>query len=169
LSAVREDLLPVPAVLIRRMGEADLGEVTRIEHASYPFPWTEGIFRDCVRVGYTSSVAEIDGLLMGYGVLSNAAGEAHVLNLCVGAEFRYRGIGRRLLLNLLRQAEEGGARVAFLEVRPSNTSALRLYQTLGFVQIGVRRGYYQAVNGREDAVVLRLDLGGSGMAEEAIG
>ena len=148
----------IPEVVIRPMRATDVEQVGRIERASYRFPWSEGIFGDCLRVGYTCIVAEIDALLVGYGVLSAAAGEAHLLNLCVAEPYRCRGLGRRLLLELLRRAHEAGARVVFLEARPSNTGAIRLYQALGFVQIGVRRGYYQAVSGREDAIVLRLNL-----------
>ncbi|MCC7464108.1 MAG: ribosomal protein S18-alanine N-acetyltransferase [Gammaproteobacteria bacterium] len=158
MSAAREDLLPVPAVAIRPMREADLVHVARIEHESYRFPWTEGIFHDCLRVGYTCLVAEIDHLLVGYGVLSAGAGEAHLLNVCVLERVRCRGLGRRLLLELLARARASAADVVFLEARPSNTAAIRLYQALGFVQIGVRRGYYQAAGGREDAIVLRLTL-----------
>jgi ribosomal-protein-alanine N-acetyltransferase len=158
MSVVREDLLAVPAVAIRPMRESDLAQVAQIEQASYRFPWTAGIFHDCLRVGYTCIVAEIDFLLVGYGVLSSGAGEAHLLNLCVAENFRCRGLGRRLLQELLRRARDANARVVFLEARPSNTGAIRLYQALGFVQVGVRRGYYQAVGGREDAIVLRLNL-----------
>jgi ribosomal-protein-alanine N-acetyltransferase len=162
VSAAREDMVAVPSVVIRPMRESDLLHVERIEQASYRFPWTEGIFRDCLRVGYTCVVAEIDFLLVGYGVLSAGAGEAHLLNLCVAENFRCRGLGRRLLQELLRRARDAGARVVFLEARPSNTRAIRLYLALGFVQIGVRRGYYQAVGGREDAIVLRLSLNEAG-------
>jgi ribosomal-protein-alanine N-acetyltransferase len=158
MSAAREDLLAVPAVAIRAMRQSDLEQVQRIEQESYRFAWTEGIFEDCLRVGYTCIVAEIDILLVGYAVLSAGAGEAHLLNLCVAGNFRCRGLGRRLLLDMLSRVREAGASVVFLEVRPSNTAAIRLYQTLGFVQIGVRRGYYQDVDGREDAIVLRLTL-----------
>lgn len=158
MNAAREDLLGVPAVTIRPMRESDLETVQRIERESYRFPWTEGIFHDCLRVGYTCIVAEIDVMLAGYGVLSAGAGEAHLLNLCVAEAVRCRGLGRRLLVELLGGARAAGAGVVFLEARPSNTAAIRLYQALGFVQIGVRRGYYQASGGREDAIVLRLTL-----------
>jgi ribosomal-protein-alanine N-acetyltransferase len=105
--------------------------VLRIERASYAFPWTEGIFRDCLRVNYTCRVAEIGLVAVGYGILSVAAGEAHLLNLCVAEAYRCRGIGRRLLAHLLLAAGNAGAGEAFLEARPSNTSAIRLYQSLG--------------------------------------
>ena len=86
------------------------------------------------------------------------AGEAHLLNLCVREQFRFRGLGSQLLRYLLQQAVVAGARVMFLETRPSNQAAIRLYQSHHFVQIGVRRGYYQAAGGREDALVMRRTL-----------
>jgi len=145
----------MPELDIRAMQEADIAAVLRIERASYAFPWTEGIFRDCLRVHYTCRIAEISTATGGYGILSVAAGEAHLLNLCVADAYRCRGIGRRLLAHLLLAAGAAGAREAFLEARPSNTSAIRLYQSLGFAQIGMRRGYYQSIDGREDAIVLK--------------
>jgi len=97
--------------------------------------------------------------LPAFVVMSTGAGEAHVLNLCVAQAYRGQGIGGLLLEQLLEFAGSLGVGEVFLEVRPSNTSAIRLYQSLGFSQIGIRRGYYQAVGGREDAVVLRRLLG----------
>jgi ribosomal-protein-alanine N-acetyltransferase len=90
--------------------------------------------------------------------MSLAAAEAHLLNVCVAEGYRCRGIGRRVLNHLLREAAANGARESFLEVRPSNFAAIRLYQSLGFRQIGLRRGYYQAFEGREDAIVLRRHI-----------
>jgi ribosomal-protein-alanine N-acetyltransferase len=155
--AARNDL-PIPQVQLRPMAEEDLARVSAVERESYSFPWSEGIFRDCLRVGYVCRVVEIGFDLVGYGVMSTGAGEAHILNLCVRETMRGRGIGRTLLRQLLDLAVEAGVEDAFLEVRPSNLAAIRLYQSLGFVQVGVRKGYYQAAGGREDATVLRLDL-----------
>ncbi|MGB6603518.1 MAG: ribosomal protein S18-alanine N-acetyltransferase, partial [Steroidobacteraceae bacterium] len=139
-------------------------DVVAIERASYQFPWSEGIFRDCLRVGYTCRVVTLGRQLAGYGVMSLGAGEAHVLNLCVAAGQRCRGVGKRLLRSLLDRALEAGMSEAYLEVRPSNTAAVRLYLAFGFVQVGMRRGYYQAVGGREDAAVFRLAVRASGAA-----
>lgn len=155
MAVVRQDAVGMAELSFRNARDADVPEILRIERLSYPFPWTEGIFRDCLRVNYTCRVAEISYALAAYGIMSVAAGEAHLLNLCVAGEYRCRGIGHRLLAHLLEVAASAGAGEAFLEARPSNTSAIRLYQSLGFVQIGVRRGYYQAVDGREDAIVLK--------------
>ena len=150
--------LLLPEVLIRPMRASDVAEVVAIERASYQFPWSEGIFRDCLRVGYTCRVGTLGRQIAGYGVMSVGAGEAHILNLCVAESFRCRGLGHRLLTLLVERAAAVGMKEAFLEVRPSNTAAIRLYLAHGFEQVGMRRGYYQAVGGREDAAVLRLGL-----------
>jgi [ribosomal protein S18]-alanine N-acetyltransferase len=147
------------AALVREMQPEDVAAVAALEMASYAFPWSEGIFRDCLRAGYYCCVADSGRECIGYGVLSSGAGEAHVLNLCVAERFRRRGVGSCLLQQLTEAAVRLGAREIFLEVRPSNTVAIRLYRARGFAQIGIRKGYYQAVGGREDAVVLRRQLG----------
>lgn len=156
--ATAPELLDAQAALMRTMRASDVPEVVAIERASYQFPWGEGIFRDCLRVGYVCRVLCAERQVLGYGVMSLGAGEAHVLNLCVAEGSRCRGVGRRLLLYLLERARSAGMAEAFLEVRPSNTNAIRLYLALGFEQVGMRRGYYQAPGGREDAAVLRLAL-----------
>jgi len=155
-----ELLQSAPDVVIRPMTEADVSAVVALERASYQFPWSEGIFRDCLRVGYVCRVVTSANRLIGYGVMSVGAGEAHILNLCVDSGFRCQGIGRRMLDYLLDRGAAAGMTEAFLEVRPSNTAAIRLYLALGFDQVGMRRGYYQAVGGREDAAVLKLSLRG---------
>jgi ribosomal-protein-alanine N-acetyltransferase len=152
--------LLTPEVVIRAMRGSDVSEVVAIERGSYQFPWSEGIFRDCLRVGYVCRVVTVSRQVMAYGVMSFGAGEAHILNLCVAEGHRCRGVGRQLLGSLIERATDAGMMDAFLEVRPSNTSAIRLYLALGFEQVGMRRGYYQAVNGREDAAVLRRALRG---------
>ena len=138
---------------MRPMEEDDLPAVLAVERAGYPYPWTEGNFRDCLRAGYCCWVLEQDGALIGHGVLSVAVGEAHVLNVCVHPDWQGRGLGRRILDRLLRLAGEHEADTAFLEVRASNTVAQHLYESAGFNEIGLRRGYYPATNSREDAVV----------------
>jgi len=158
MAAAPEDLREVPEVQIRPMMEIDLPEVALVEQQSYAFPWSENIFRDCLRVGYTCRALDLSGQIIGYGVMSLGAGEAHILNVCVRNEFRNLGFGKRLLEHLLERASASGVAEAFLEVRPSNLSAIRLYQHLGFEQIGIRRGYYQAPDGREDAIVLKREI-----------
>ncbi len=147
-----------PEIEIRDMNFEDVALVGELERTAYAFPWSEAIFRDCLRAGHYCAVVELDHQLIGYAVLSAGAGEAHVLNLCVSENFRCRGIGGHLLTHLLEFARSLKLADVYLEVRPSNTAAIRLYLSNGFAQIGVRRGYYQAAEGREDAVVLRRRL-----------
>ena len=146
-------------VRFRAMTPGDVPAVAAVERASYHFPWSEGIFRDCLRVGYLCRVAELDAAVVAYGVVAMGAGEAHILNLCVRADLRGRSVGRQMLALLLERSRQAGMEAVFLEVRPSNLHAIALYQSVGFVQVGLRRGYYQAEGGREDALVLRLGLG----------
>jgi ribosomal-protein-alanine N-acetyltransferase len=140
------------------MHELDVPSVVAIERASYQFPWSEGIFRDCLRVGYVCRLIEFGDDIAGYGIMSVGAGEAHILNVCIREDFRCRGFARKVLYYLLERARAAGMYEAFLEVRPSNVGAARLYQSMGFEQVGMRRGYYQATVGREDAAVLRKVL-----------
>src|SRR5262245_63039220 len=144
---------------MRPMLPSDLQAVGALERESYQFPWTDQIFADCLRVGYHCVVIETAAGVEGYSVLSMGAGEAHVLNLCIAGALRRQGIGRRLLLTMLGHARDRGIRDAFLEVRRSNRAAIALYHQLGFECVGQRRGYYQAADGREDALVYRLELG----------
>jgi [ribosomal protein S18]-alanine N-acetyltransferase len=145
-------------VKFRAMLPSDVPAVGVVERAAYAFPWSEGIFRDCLRVGYLCRVAEVDGEIVSYGIVAMGAGEAHILNLCVSGKYRGRGVGRQMLLLLLERARQAGMTEAFLEVRPSNPLAISLYQSVGFVQVGLRKAYYQAADGREDALVLKLVL-----------
>jgi ribosomal-protein-alanine N-acetyltransferase len=151
-------------VKFRAMTPHDVAAVAELERDAYPFPWSEGIFRDCVRVGYLCRVAELEGSVVAYGILAMGAGEAHLLNLCVRGQLRGRGIGRQMLLLLLERSRQAGMADVFLEVRPSNALALALYQSAGFVPVGRRKDYYQSEQGREDALVLKLSLGESGGA-----
>jgi [ribosomal protein S18]-alanine N-acetyltransferase len=158
MATAPELLKASPEVVIRPMRVGDVADVVAIERTSYQFPWSEGIFRDCLRVGYVCRVMTVARQVIAYGVMSIGAGEAHILNLCVSEAYRCRGVGKRLLRSLIERATAAGMAEAFLEVRPSNTAAIRLYLSMGFEQVGTRRGYYQALSGREDAAVLKLAL-----------
>lgn len=161
MNAVAKDDAGFAPGALRPMRETDLDAVMEIELRAYPFPWTQGIFRDCLRAGYPAWVLrEADGIL-GYGVLSVAADEAHVLNLCIDPLAQGRGRGRRLLRALLEIAHGRGARRIFLEVRPSNPGAIALYHDEGFNEIGRRPRYYPDRQGREDAIVMALELLGA--------
>ena len=144
----------------RRMTPADLDAVAAIEVAAYPHPWTWGNFNDSLEAGYHCWVVECGGVSAGYTVVMIAAGEAHLLNLTVSSPMQKRGIGQELLRFVVKLARDYGARRILLEVRPSNTAARALYASAGFSEIGVRKGYYPAGAGREDAIVLELSLDG---------
>jgi ribosomal-protein-alanine N-acetyltransferase len=149
--------LSEPATL-RPMRSDDLDAVLAIELAAYPFPWTRGIFEDCLRNGYRAWVVHRGLLVCGYGLLSFGAGEAHVLNLCVDASQRRQGLGLVLLDRLLDDARIMGAKRVFLEVRPSNFEAVSLYHQRGFHLITRRPNYYPSSKGREDALVMAMEL-----------
>jgi ribosomal-protein-alanine N-acetyltransferase len=138
---------------------ADLREILTIEKRAYDYCWTETIFRDCIRADYHCRVLEVPhSFIQAYGVMSTAAGEAHIFNVCVRPELQGRGLARRMLDHLLELAHAVQTQTVFLEVRASNAPALRLYQAAGFCEIGVRYGYYPAAKGREDALVMAREL-----------
>lgn len=143
------------------MNAAHLPQVLAIERQAYSHPWSEGIFQDCLRVGYSAWVvtgAAID--VQAYALMSMAAGEAHILNICVAPDLQRRGLARFLIEHLLMVARAGSVTLVLLEVRRSNVAAQRLYARFGFTLAGERRGYYPAPDGREDALVLKLELHG---------
>jgi ribosomal-protein-alanine N-acetyltransferase len=142
----RVELLP--------MGAGDLDEVLAIEHRVCPFPWGRGNFSDALASGYSCWVCRVDGELAGYFVLMLAVDDAHLLTISVAERRQRMGFGARLLRHAMRVARQGGANTLLLEVRPSNEKGLAMYRHFGFQQIGVRRGYYPAAGGREDALVL---------------
>lgn len=154
MSAVLKELSP----RIRPMRESDLRAVANIEREAYEFPWTHGIFSDCLRVGYSCWVLELERDVVGYGILSVGAGEAHILNICLERRSRRRGWGRHLLDRLVQLAQWHHAEQLFLEVRPSNVRAIDLYRRNGFRTVGRRPNYYPHPAGREDAVVMSLRL-----------
>jgi ribosomal-protein-alanine N-acetyltransferase len=150
---------PQPGWKIRPMQPEHLPQVIEIERRAYPFPWTESIFRDCLKSGYSVWLFENpDGQVVGYGVMSFAVDEAHLLNLCVDPDWQQHGLGRAMLSHLLKIARAGGATLMILEVRKSNRAALKLYQQRGFYRLGERKGYYPAPGGREDALVLGFQI-----------
>lgn len=139
----------------------DIDEVAAIEKAIYDFPWTAGNFRDSLRAAYSCwAYRSPNQELVGYGVLMQGVEEAHLLNLSIAEEHQRVGHGSRLLEHFIRMARDQKARVLFLEVRPSNVSGRALYARYNFKQVGTRRGYYPSFRGREDALVLSLDLDG---------
>jgi len=144
--------------LVRRLTEHDLDRVMELETAAYPFPWTRGIFSDCIRVGYDCWGLQADSKLIGYCIQTHAAGECHLLNLCIDPALQRRGLGSILLDHAIRLARLQGCHNMFLEVRPSNPAGFQLYENRGFVVVGERPDYYTSADGREDAIIMRLDL-----------
>lgn len=151
-------ILKEPALDFRPMQREDLSEIIGIERQSYPHPWTQTIFGDCLHAGYSGWVCGRNGMIEAYGIISVAAGEAHLLNLCVREESRQQGIGRNMLRHLVAIARRHNTEVIFLEVRPSNAAARALYEDEGFNELGNRRDYYPAGAGREDALILARTL-----------
>lgn len=150
-----------PPVFVRAMNHEDLAQVSDIERRSYDFPWSHGVFRDCLLAGYQCLVVERNERVAGYGILSIAAGEAHILNLCIDPAHRAHGYGAMMLDEILARSRAADVGEIFLEVRPSNRTALGLYQKKGFRQVARRPQYYQAREGREDAAVLSKKLTGN--------
>ena len=151
-------ILKEPYAQVRLMHEEDLEQVAAIEVQGYEYPWTLAIFRDCLRAGYQCWVLAHAVEIIGYGILTVAAGEAHVLNVCVSQAAQGSGNGARLMRRLIELARWHRAQRIFLEVRPSNTRAVKLYHQLGFNEIGKRPNYYPAKRGREDAIVMAMEL-----------
>ncbi len=151
---------------IRAMTNADLDEVLRIERSSYQLPWSEQIFKDCLKVGYHSLVLEGQTGLSGFVIFSSAVGEAHVLNLCVDPAQRRSGFAEALLAQAISVVIVTGAKILFLEVRESNRGAIALYEKTGFIETGRRTNYYNTIpkdggdksGSREDALVMARDL-----------
>lgn len=152
-------VLRVPAERIVPMRLEDLPAVLAVEQAAYDFPWTHGNFVDSLRAGHSTwTMRDSSGSLIAYAVVMIALDEAHLLNLTVAPACQRFGFGWRMLEAMAENARGYGARTMLLEVRPSNIAAQQMYERYGFMRIGIRRGYYPAREGREDAIVMRVSL-----------
>ena len=147
-----------PQPVVRPMTEADLPEIAALDAQCYPFPWTHGNFADSMHSGYRCCVYQLNTEIVGYAVMMLAVGEAHLLNITIAPAWQGQGWGRELMSQLITRARQDHAESLWLEVRPSNTVARRLYDSMGFDFVAVRKNYYPAVGGREDAVIMRMDL-----------
>ena len=147
-----------PNLSLRPMQTDDLDAVMQIEPTIYSHPWTRGNFSDSLNSGYSAWVLEQDNKMIGYALLMLVMDEAHLLNLSIAKPQQKRGLGRYLLEHMLKIAKNHKVTNMFLEVRPSNISAIALYENMGFSEMAVRRGYYPAKEGREDAVIMGLAL-----------
>lgn len=143
---------------IRRMRDADIPAVLLVEKDSYEFPWSAGNFIDSIHAGYSAWVYEVGGEIIGHAVLMAALDEAHLLNITIAPGWRRQGLGSVLLKHIMDTARSQYVRVLFLEVRPSNRPAVALYEENGFEAFALRKGYYPAQEGREDALVMRIML-----------
>ncbi len=142
----------------RPMQIDDLDAIMKIEPQIYPHPWTRGNFSDSISSGYSALVLLDDDKIIGYALLMMVLDEAHLLNLSIVNAYQKQGLGRYLLEYMLEIAKNHHATNMFLEVRPSNISAIALYENIGFNEMSIRRNYYPAANGREDAVLMGLAL-----------
>lgn len=153
---------------VRKMKTTDLAAVLALEEKVYEFPWTQGIFDDCMVVGYYCWVCEDKDKIFGYGIMSIAVDEAHIMNICVDPDVRVQGWGRKMLELMIETATAKMADTLLLEVRESNKAALALYEKNGFNEIGIRKGYYPSKNGREDAVMLALALSDQSLCSDML-
>jgi ribosomal-protein-alanine N-acetyltransferase len=136
----------------------DIEPVMAIENECYEFPWTKGIMSDCLRVGYHCYVYEVDNEIRGYVIFSTVLDEVHLLNICLAPEYQGRGLGNAFLHWLMNHARTLKYKTMYLEVRLSNQAAIHLYQKMGFNETGIRRNYYPAKNGKEDAQLFACEL-----------
>lgn len=143
---------------IRRMKEADIPAVLLVEKGSYEFPWSAGNFHDSIHSGYSAWVYEVGGEVIGHLVMMTVLDEAHLLNVTISPAWRRQGLGREFMEHAMDSARKLQAKTLYLEVRPSNPPAIKLYETLGFETFALRKGYYPAQQGREDALVMRALL-----------
>ena len=147
-----------PNISFREMQAADLDAVMKIETVNFPFPWTVGNFNDSINSGHICLVLELDDAVIGYAILMMVLDEAHLLNISVSSAWKGKGWGRHLLNHMMQVGRDKEGFNMFLEVRPSNVSAITLYESIGFNEMGVRPGYYPAHNGRENAVLMGVAL-----------
>jgi len=148
----------VPPLRFAKLEEAQLGELAAIESSVYVFPWSQGNFRDSLFSGYDCIGAWHGRELIGYAITMPALEEMHLLNLAVRKEWQGKGVGAAILQHLIDAAAPTRCEVIYLEVRPTNIAGLQLYDKFGFRQLGLRRDYYPALTGREDALFLGLNI-----------
>lgn len=143
----------------QKMTPFDLPLVMKIENSEYEFPWSEGIMKDCLSTAnYHGYLLKIDQQLMGYAMISVAAAECNILNICIKKSHQNKGYGKRLLAFLLDEAKELKAQQIYLEVRTSNRAAISLYQNFGFNELDIRKNYYPGHNTREDAYLFAMEI-----------
>lgn len=150
--------LSTDQIIIRPMNMSDLSTVLKVERSAYPIPWSESVFETSLAGSDECWLLEFQGVQCGHAVISNVLDEVHLLNICISPAYGRRGLGRVLLRHLISRAINRKASVFFLEVRASNASAIELYFSEGFNEVGVRPNYYPGQSGREDALLMTLEL-----------
>jgi ribosomal-protein-alanine N-acetyltransferase len=147
-----------PILSYRPMTLNDVTYVLTVENEVYPYPWTERILQDCIKVGYDCWLALENDDIVAHAIVSVAAGESHLLNLSVSAKHQSKGIGKAFIDFLIDTVRSKNATVMLLEVRPSNLQAISCYDAVGFNEIGCRKDYYPAANGKEDALLYAKEI-----------
>jgi ribosomal-protein-alanine N-acetyltransferase len=142
----------------RPMQLDDLDAIMVIEPQIYPYPWTIGNFNDSLNSGYSAWILMHNEDIIGYSLMMMVLDEAHLLNLSIAKTYQKQGLGRTLLEHMVDIAKNNQMANMFLEVRQSNISAIALYENVGFNEMAIRRNYYPATNGREDAILMGLAL-----------
>lgn len=148
----------ISTLLVEKMGASNLSEILKIERTAYSHPWTQAMFLTSLSSSDDCWLLLSEGKILGYAVVSYVLDEAHLLNFCISPEVSGLGLGRFLLRYLVSKAMERGSKLFFLEVRVSNQHAINLYFSEGFNEVGIRPNYYPSDKGREDAVLMTLDL-----------
>ena len=149
---------PQPALTFRVFDESHVAAIAAIETEVYVFPWSVGNFCDSLLSSYCCMGAWVEDELVSYAVVMTALDEAHLLNLAVASQWQRRGVGASMLTNVINEMRRQPVEMIYLEVRPTNQAGLRLYERFGFKQLGLRRDYYPALTGREDALFLGLNV-----------
>lgn len=146
-------------MIIRALEKRDMTAIHVVEKLTQPAPWAFEVLSHCFDIGAVGYVVEMNDQLVGFIMAILHPWEGHILNLCVHPRFQRQGIGRALMQCILQMAQEKKVGMICLEVRCKNVSAIALYKSMGFIQIGERKNYYPTVTGREDALVFAKDLG----------
>lgn len=131
----------------------------KLQTACHAFPWSRKVFMDCLEPPYFAWQIEVEGKLAGYYVGLLAAVEATLMDIGVHKSFRGNGLGRELVKHFLLECNKKQALDAWLEVRVSNKNAINLYQSMGFDTIETRKDYYPLAEGKEDALIMKIELG----------
>ncbi len=145
-------------VTYREIGEADLADVVAIESEVHAYPWKLGHFKDALKAGYASLLMQWSDQTIGYAIVMIVLDEAHLLNVSIAKSFQRKGLGRQLMQQVIALGQTKACKDLFLEVRESNHAAIRLYESMGFNEMSIRRNYYPADDGREDAILMGLAI-----------